>query len=114
MSVKVISELLQAESAAIANLVGKIEGQIVSAADLCSSCSGRIIVMGLGKSGLVGRKIASTLASTGTSSVFIHAAEALHGDLGMITDRDCAILISKSGCTPETLMLDPAVKAFGT
>lgn len=113
MSVKIISEILQAESTAIANLIGKVEESIVKAADLCCSCTGRVIVLGLGKSGLVGRKIASTLASTGTSSVFIHAAEALHGDLGMISERDCAVLISKSGLTPEVLMLIPPLKRLG-
>ena len=113
MSIEVITELLEGESAAIANLIGRIEKPIIEAADICMNCRGRVIVSGLGKSGLVGRKIAATLASTGTSSIFIHAAEALHGDLGMVGEGDCAILISKSGSTPEVLQLIPPLKRLG-
>ena len=113
MSIKIISELLQAESSAISNLIGTIEESIVEAVNLCSNCEGRVIVTGLGKSGLVGRKIAATLSSTGTSAIFIHAAEALHGDLGMICDSDCVIMISKSGQTPEILQLIPPLKRLG-
>ncbi|MCK5832055.1 KpsF/GutQ family sugar-phosphate isomerase [bacterium] len=113
MSKKIISELLQAESDAITNLIGKIEDPLIQAVELCTTCTGRVIVVGLGKSGLVGRKIAATLASTGTSSLFIHAAEALHGDLGMITANDCVILITKSGYTPEIQNLIPLLKRMG-
>ncbi|HHS50702.1 MAG TPA: KpsF/GutQ family sugar-phosphate isomerase [candidate division Zixibacteria bacterium] len=110
---KVISELLKAESSAIANLIGTIEKPLLSAVDICCACTGRVIVSGIGKSGLVGRKISATLASTGTSSAFIHAGEALHGDLGMIHEGDCALLITKSGCTPEILQLIPPLKRLG-
>ncbi len=113
MSIEIISETIAAEAAAIENLVGKIETRIVEAADICIDCHGRVIVCGLGKSGLVGRKISATLASTGTSSIFVHAAEALHGDLGMVGENDCAILISKSGLTPEILKLIPTLKRLG-
>ncbi len=108
-----ITELLLAESEAIRSLIGRIEEPLWKAVDICLSCRGRVIVTGLGKSGLIGRKIAATLASTGTSSFFVHAAEALHGDLGTVTDEDCAILISKSGNTDEVLNLLPPLKRMG-
>lgn len=75
---------------------------------------GRIIVSGMGKSGIIGRKIAATFASTGTPSFFVHPAEAFHGDLGMITGSDAALLISYSGETEEVLRLIPSLKRFGT
>lgn len=110
---KTVSKILLAESEAIKSLVGRVEEQILKAAELCLNCNGRVIVTGLGKSGLVGRKISATLSSTGTSSFFVHAAEALHGDLGTITEDDCAILISKSGATGEVLALIPQMKRKG-
>ncbi|RKZ30308.1 hypothetical protein DRQ36_06020 [bacterium] len=110
---KAITDLLLAESDAIRALVGRIEAPLLKAADICLSCRGRIIVTGMGKSGLIGRKIAATLASTGTASFFIHAAEALHGDLGTVTEDDCAIVISKSGNTAEVKELIPPLKRLG-
>ncbi|MGL4207493.1 MAG: KpsF/GutQ family sugar-phosphate isomerase [Aeromonadaceae bacterium] len=80
---------------------------------LMLACRGHIIVCGMGKSGHVGRKIAATLASTGTPSFFLHPAEAFHGDLGMITPDDVVILISNSGETDEVLKLIPSLKSFG-
>jgi len=113
MNKKIITELFLAESEAIRALAGRIEESILSAAELCLACDGRIIVVGLGKSGLIGRKISATLASTGTSSFFVHAAEAMHGDLGTITEHDCALMISKSGSTPEVVSLLPPLKRMG-
>jgi len=113
MPIKAIKELLIAESEAISSLVGRIEEPILEAVDICLSASGRVVVMGIGKSGLIGRKIAATLASTGTTSFFIHAGEALHGDLGMVTEKDVAILISKSGNTGEITRLIPLLKRIG-
>ncbi len=110
---KSISKLLRCESDAIGALIGKIEDSVIEAADICLNCDGRVIVIGMGKSGIIGRKIAATLASTGTSSFFVHAAEALHGDLGTITCHDCALMISKSGNTPEVLNLVPPLKRLG-
>ncbi len=108
-----VTELLISESEAIGALVGRIEAPILKAADLLYNCKGRVIVMGLGKSGLIGRKIAATLSSTGTSSFFIHAADALHGDLGTVTELDCVLFLSKSGNTGEVLSLLPPIKRLG-
>lgn len=108
-----IKKLLLSESRSISALVGRVEEPIIRAADICLDCNGRVIVIGLGKSGIIGRKIAATLASTGTSSFFVHAAEALHGDLGTITEHDCALMISKSGNTPEIVNLVPPLKRLG-
>ena len=110
---KAITDLLIAESDAIRALVGRIEDPLLEAAEICLSCRGRIIVTGMGKSGLIGRKIAATLASTGTASFFIHAAEALHGDLGTVTEDDCTVIISKSGNTAEVRELIPPLKRLG-
>lgn len=84
------------------------------AVQLALSTQGRVIVSGMGKSGIIGRKIAATLASTGTSAFFVHPGEAYHGDLGMIQGTDCAILISYSGETEEVIRLIPSLKRFGT
>lgn len=83
------------------------------ALELMHACPGHSIICGMGKSGHVGRKIAATLASTGTPSFFVHPAEAFHGDLGMITPGDVVLLISNSGETDEVLQLIPSLKAFG-
>jgi len=108
-----VTELLKAEANSITSLIGHIEEPLWQAVDLCLSCRGRLIVVGLGKSGIIGRKIAATLTSTGSSSFFIHAGEALHGDLGTVTEHDCAIMISKSGNTEEILRLIPFLMRMG-
>lgn len=83
------------------------------AVELMRGCSGRVVVTGLGKSGAVGRKMASTLASTGTPALFLHAGEAMHGDLGMVTRGDCLLAISYSGRTEEILRMIPPIKEQG-
>jgi arabinose-5-phosphate isomerase len=88
------------------------EKEYGKALDYMLTCSGHIIICGMGKSGHVGKKIAATLASTGTPSFFLHPSEAFHGDLGMITSDDVIILISNSGETDEVLQLIPSLKAF--
>ncbi len=75
-----------------------------------AQCQGRVIITGMGKTGIVGRKIAATLSSTGTPSVFMHSAEAVHGDLGQVTSKDVLIIISQSGETEETMRLLPLIK----
>lgn len=95
---------------AIRNGLGEDFGKAVEA---LSSCKGRVIITGLGKSGLVGRKIAATLSSTGTPSFFMHPVEGAHGDLGMISKEDIVIAISNSGETDELNALLPAIKSFG-
>lgn len=105
--------VLEEESRAIAALIPLLDDSFDTALDLVINCRGRIIVTGMGKSGLVGKKIASTMASTGTPAVFLHAAEGLHGDLGVISADDVVIAISYSGETEELLSLFPFFREFG-
>ncbi len=102
------------EARAIAALAERMDEQFAHACRLCLDSSGRVVVTGLGKSGHVAGKIAATLASTGTPAFFLHAAEAAHGDLGMVSRGDVVIAISNSGETPEVLMLLPHLKRLGT
>lgn len=105
--------VLRVESEAIADLERRIGAEFESAVDILHRCKGRVVVSGLGKSGLIGRKIAATFSSTGTPSLFLHAAEALHGDLGMLAEGDTMVAISASGETNELLELLEAVKRLG-
>jgi arabinose-5-phosphate isomerase len=93
--------VLQAESRAIEGLTERIGGNFVKAVEILAGAGGRVIVSGIGKSGIIGRKIAATLTSTGTPASFLHPVEGLHGDLGLVGRNDVAILISKSGHTSE-------------
>ena len=104
---------LDIEARAVQALASRIDEQIASACQLCLGATGRVVVTGLGKSGHVGGKIAATLASTGTPSFFLHATEAAHGDLGMVSRGDVVIAISNSGETPEVVMLLPHLKRLG-
>lgn len=104
---------LQNEAEAIAGLVSRIGASFVEAIDLLIHTQGRVIVTGIGKSADIGRKIVSTFNSTGTPSVFMHAADAIHGDLGTITLNDTIICLSKSGNTPEIKVLVPLLKSYG-
>lgn len=106
-------ECLQQQARAIAELGARLDGSFAEAIRLLVSVEGHVVVTGLGKSGLVGRKVASTLASTGTPSFFVHSGEAAHGDLGMITDKDAVVLISYSGETTEVVGLLPHLRARG-
>jgi len=106
-------QVLRIEADAVMALAGRIDGAFVQALALILNCRGRVIVSGMGKSGHVGRKIASTLSSTGTPAYFVHPAEASHGDLGMITRDDALIAISNSGESAELLMIVPIVKRLG-
>ena len=107
---KILELEIEALRAASANL-GE---ELVKAIDLILTSPGRLIVCGMGKSGLVGRKISSTLSSTGTPSFFLHPAEALHGDLGMIRELDIVLLLSNSGETEEIVRLVPFLRRIGT
>ena len=98
------------EARAVEGLLARIDGRFVEACRLCLGCKGRVVVTGMGKSGHVARKIAATLASTGTPAFFLHPAEAGHGDLGMITRTDVVLALSNSGETPELVMLLPHLK----
>ena len=102
--------VLMLESSALEQLATRLDSAFENACELLLACSGRVVVVGMGKSGHVGGKIAATLASTGTPSFFVHPGEASHGDLGMITPGDLVIAISNSGETPEILTLLPIIK----
>lgn len=106
-------DVLRIEAAAVLALAERLDGAFVQAVDLILACHGRVILSGLGKSGHVARKIAATMASTGTPAYFVHAAEAVHGDLGMITRDDVLIALSNSGETTELLTIVPLVKRQG-
>jgi len=105
--------VLDIEAAAVAALADRLDGQFVTAVELILEASGRVIVTGIGKTGHIGRKLAATLASTGTPAYFVHAAEAAHGDLGMITPADVVIAVSNSGKSEELLTIVPLVKRQG-
>lgn len=102
--------VLKVEAEAILALVGRMDHRFVSAVELLSACKGRIVVIGMGKSGLIGKKIAATLASTGAPAFSLHPAEGIHGDLGMVSRDDVAIMISNSGETEEILRILPSLK----
>jgi arabinose-5-phosphate isomerase len=105
--------VLRMEADAILSLVGKLDERFDRAVELLHRCHGRVIVAGIGKSGLVGRKIAATLASTGTPAYFLHPAEGVHGDLGMVARADVVVALSNSGETDEMLAILPALKRLG-
>lgn len=106
-------EVLEIEAHSILRMKNSINGEFEKAIELLYSCKGRVIVTGMGKSGLIGKKIAATLSSTGTPSYFLHPAESTHGDSGIITKDDVIIAISNSGETQELLNLLPLIKRFG-
>ena len=97
------------EAAALDKLASTLDTSFVSAMQIILNCDGHVIFMGVGKSGLIGRKLAATFASLGTPAFFVHAVEAAHGDLGMITSRDVVLIISHSGETDEILKLLPTL-----
>lgn len=105
--------VIETEAEAIAALATKIDESFVEACAYILNCKGRIVVIGMGKSGHIGSKIAATLASTGTPAFFVHPGEASHGDLGMITSQDVVIALSNSGETDEIITLLPVIKRLG-
>jgi arabinose-5-phosphate isomerase len=105
--------VLRLEAESIAALRGRLDDRFVEAVDLLRRCRGRVIVTGMGKSGLIGRKIAATLASTGTPAYFLHPAEGVHGDIGMVAREDVVLALSNSGETDEVLAVLPAIKRLG-
>lgn len=106
-------KVLQTEAAAILALVDRLDGRFDAAVHLLRECRGRVIVSGMGKSGIICRKIAATLSSTGTPAFFLHPAEAIHGDLGVITSDDVVLALSYSGETGELLRLLETIKRLG-
>src|SRR3954464_14106456 len=109
----VAAEVLETEAAAIRGLVGQLDEHFDRAVELLRSCAGRVVCTGMGKSGSVMKKVAATLASTGTPSFFLHPAEAVHGDLGMIVPGDVVLAASYSGTTEELLRLVETLKRLG-
>jgi len=103
-------EVIRIEAEAVANLIGSINEEFVKAVDTISECQGRVVLTGMGKSGLIARKIVATLNSTGTAAIYLHPTDALHGDLGMVRKDDVVIIISKSGNTEEIANLLPWLK----
>jgi arabinose-5-phosphate isomerase len=107
-------DVIRIEAEAVAALEKRLDAGFERAVDLLFNCKGRVIVCGIGKSGIIAQKIAATLSSTGTAAIFLHAAEAAHGDLGMVMPGDVVICISKSGSTEEFYSLVPILKRLET
>lgn len=111
--IKQAKKVLRIEADAVAELIDRIDGRFEEAVGMILTCKGRVVVTGMGKSGLIGKKIAATLASTGTPALFLHPAEGIHGDLGMVTRGDIVIALSNSGETEEISRMLPSLKRLG-
>jgi arabinose-5-phosphate isomerase len=105
-----VKRVLEIEAGAIESAMDRIDGSYEKAVGIILNCKGKVVVSGIGKSGLIGQKIAATMASTGTPAMFVHPTEAAHGDLGMIMKNDVVILLSQSGETEETLDIIPSLE----
>ena len=104
---------IEIENRAVAELLNRVDAGFVKACEIILASKGRVVVIGMGKSGHIGKKIAATLASTGTTAMYVHPAEASHGDIGMIAADDVVLAISNSGTTSEILSLLPVLKRKG-
>ncbi|MDY6856989.1 MAG: KpsF/GutQ family sugar-phosphate isomerase [Thermodesulfobacteriota bacterium] len=113
MVIKRAREVLKIEAEAIKNLIIRIDKNFTRAVDIIYSTQGRVIIMGVGKSGIIGRKIAATLTSTGTPALFLHPVEGMHGDLGIVMKDDVVLAISNSGETEEVISIIPILKRLG-
>ena len=111
--ISVARKTIETESKAIHNLAALVDEEFAEAVDYIYNSKGRVIITGIGKSANIATKIVATLNSTGTPSIFMHAADAIHGDLGTIQENDTVICISKSGNTPEIKVLVPLIKSIG-
>ncbi|MDP3790349.1 MAG: SIS domain-containing protein, partial [Candidatus Omnitrophota bacterium] len=114
MSINKAKEVLKIEAKAIQDLIKRIDKNFEKAVNFILKTKGRVIVTGMGKPGFIAQKISATLSSTGTPSLYLHPAEALHGDLGRVTRKDCIIAISNSGETEEIIRLLPIIKKIGS
>lgn len=112
-TIKRAKEVFELEIAELAKLANSIDDKFEQAVELIYNCKGKLVITGIGKTGIIGHKIASSLASTGTQTIFINAAEAMHGDLGMISRNDIVLLISNSGSSEEILRLINPLKRLG-
>ncbi|HEY2031254.1 MAG TPA: KpsF/GutQ family sugar-phosphate isomerase [Myxococcales bacterium] len=106
-------EVIRAEAEAVAQLSGRLNGAFSRAVDMVLACSGRVVVTGMGKPGFIAQKISATFASTGTPSLYLHPAEALHGDLGRLVPGDLVLALSNSGETDEIVRLLPSIRRLG-
>ena len=106
-------DIIRMEAASVAALEGLLDGQFEKAVEIIFNCKGRVVVSGIGKSAIIAQKIVATLNSTGTPAIFLHAADAIHGDLGMVQEQDIVMIISKSGESPEVKMLLSFIRNFG-
>lgn len=106
-------QVLRMEAEAVLEQVERIDEQFKAAVEMIMACPGRTVITGMGKSGIIGRKMAATLASTGTPSFYLHPAEGIHGDLGMVTEGDVVIALSNSGETGEVLHILPSLRRIG-
>src|ERR1035437_4945406 len=111
--VKQSKEIFNQEIAELQKLADKIGHEINEVVELIYTCKGKLVIIGVGKTGIIGHKISSSLASTGTPSIFVNAAEAMHGDLGMVSKNDIALLISNSGSSSEILNVVAPLKKIG-
>jgi arabinose-5-phosphate isomerase len=107
------ADVLRIEADGISSIISRLDANFVCAVELLAKCSGKVVVTGMGKSGLICRKISATLASTGTPSFFLHSADALHGDVGMVMKDDVILAVSNSGETDEILKILPHFKFLG-
>ncbi len=111
---KLAKQVLKIEADSIRQLIARIDKDFEKAVGLMYACKGRVVVTGMGKAGIIGQKISATLASTGTPSLWLHSAEAIHGDLGRVRKEDVVIVISNSGETEEVVNLVPLIKKIGS
>jgi len=112
--IKRAKEVLDIEAKAVLCLKSRISGEFLRAVEIILKCRGRVVISGMGKTGIIGQKFSATLASTGTPSLFLHTAEAIHGDLGKVTAEDVVIILSNSGSTSEMKQLLPILKKIGS
>ncbi len=111
--VKLAKEVISLEAQELLRMQERLGEEIFQAVEILYDCRGRVVVTGMGKSGIIARKISATLASTGTPSLFLHPAEGIHGDLGMVMREDAVVALSNSGETPEVISLLPSIKRLG-
>lgn len=106
--------VLQIEAEAILSLIQRLDERFVRAVEFLHGCQGRVVLTGMGKSGFIAKKIAATLASTGTPALFLHQAEGVHGDLGMVVRGDVVVAVSNGGEKEEPIQLLPVLRCLGT
>src|SRR5437868_4780604 len=106
-------EVIRAEAEAVSQLSGRLNGAFARAVEMVLACPGRVVVTGMGKPGFIAQKMSATLASTGIPSLYLHPAEALHGDLGRVSRGDVVVALSNSGATEELIRLLPALRKLG-